>query len=1277
MKIKYLAFLFFAALWAPAFAGSITPPGSTGDFITNGGNNQFGNLTPPIPVIDGGTGTTSLGTNGAGPIFANNNPTEHLDVVQQAIQTTNWNPLPTIGGLSRTSIGSLYNQSQLLFQTTNGLIVSPMGQGAVCNALPFSDIETVNGSNIITVPDHTFVNATQGNGGDIGKSVGVQYALAGDSVIQTVTGVHTAIVSNNAFATTAAYGVIGNDDTAGIQNSIQNNAFFTSGYIVAPPNCAIRNLTFAGTSGHGNGVTIIGGLTGSVAQAFNQGLSWDQPTWFILGSGEDNDPSFGVNIADGSSIGLRGIFIYGPAFPFNGIYAKGYGAGTVCVGGDGAFGGGGFWLGNTNGSKDFAMYDVSIENCMVGFGRSLGHTGGYIGAVVERSNFAANGVAIQGPFSDTHAIDNEISANFYAGFNFVQLGAASSGETNNILHNHIQYNGDGIVVQGPPGSSATNFNFSDNMFDAQKQCAFRFVGSWGSILIHGGHINGSAMNQASGDPFPGPVDAHICFSSNSFPGGGDSVGMDIADVQFQKRGSTGNTPYVFDSDSSFATTQTVSVHGGSLSDGFSTALTNWQVSPPPKYEQITVDTPWYRHADTGFSINASNAVGLGTANAVTGTILDMSQNTTSTNSSIALPLGTSAARPSSPITGMMRLNTTIPSLEVYYNSIWNSLTPAVAPTPTAFAISGLGLSNDLVTPNTIIAISPGSATSDDGTITLKLAGFINKTTGSWTVGSGSGCLDSGTVANGTWYYDFLIERTDTGVVDDLCSASLTSPTLPSSYTEKRYIGQFKTDSSAHILAFTQNGGDFIWSVPTLDMNSVSIGTSLTAETLNVPPGVVSIPYGSYTLSNATNAILWSSPATSPGAPTTTNPFTASPGFSGLDVNLTGGVQNTTLPYLVTNTSGQINVQATAASTTVSEITNGYHITLAQPVPFTPTFSLNFLTGTLPSGVSFTRAGTAWYFNSSGLLVSAGTNVPRFDYGTPGSSSLVGMLVEGLADTNIALWSRDLTQTSAWTATTATVALDQTGIDGVATSASSITATANNATVCQTFTTATVNSEFSVFLKRISGSGTISISNNGSTYVTESISGSWVRYFNNANVTAPQICIKLATSGDEIGVDVAQFETDPIRISLSSPIITTTASVTRAVESATVSPIPWFNTSAGTYVYNFQAANQNGLVGNFVAFNNSYATVINNGFFQIAGGSSTTLNYNTLATVGVSYTSPGGVFTTVYNGVSKGSGSALAATPSSLNIGGTLSSWAKSFQYYPYPVSTTNLQVLAP
>ena len=76
-----------------------------------------------------------------------------------------------------------------------------------------------------------------------------------------------------------------------------------------------------------------------------------------------------------------------------------------------------------------------------------------------------------------------------------------------------------------------------------------------------------------------------------------------------------------------------------------------------------------------------------------------------------------------------------------------------------------------------------------------------------------------------------------------------------------------------------------------------------------------------------------------------------------------------------------------------------------------TLDLSFMMpGTLPSGVVFTRASTATYFDSTGTMQTAATNAPRWDY-NPTTHALNGLLIEE-ARTNLWLQSADASN-AAW------------------------------------------------------------------------------------------------------------------------------------------------------------------------------------------------------------------------------------------------------------------------
>jgi hypothetical protein len=54
--------------------------------------------------------------------------------------------------------------------------------------------------------------------------------------------------------------------------------------------------------------------------------------------------------------------------------------------------------------------------------------------------------------------------------------------------------------------------------------------------------------------------------------------------------------------------------------------------------------------------------------------IDTAQNVTcSSTGALSVPVGTTAQRPASPISGMLRYNTTIPQLEIYLGSNWTAI----------------------------------------------------------------------------------------------------------------------------------------------------------------------------------------------------------------------------------------------------------------------------------------------------------------------------------------------------------------------------------------------------------------------------------------------------------------------------------------------------------------------------------------------------------------------------------------------------------------------------
>jgi hypothetical protein len=256
--------------------------------------------------------------------------------------------------------------------------------------------------------------------------------------------------------------------------------------------------------------------------------------------------------------------------------------------------------------------------------------------------------------------------------------------------------------------------------------------------------------------------------------------------------------------------------------------------------------------------------------------------------------------------------------------------------------------------------------------------------------------------------------------------------------------------------------------------------------------------------------------------------------------------------------------------TIGGVSDTYTITtVAESLDFKFAINGSFLDASSGSSslVTFTRASTANYFNSSGLLVSAAIDAARFDY-DPSTLAARGLLLEE-ARTNVVQRNRDLTN-AAWTSTNVTAVKDQTGIDGVANSASRITATAGNGTCLQAITLASSARFQTAWVKRLVGSGVVNMTmNNGSTWTVISPTASWTRVsIPTATLANPTVGFRLVTSGDSIAVDFVQNENGAFA---TSEIGTTTASVPRSADSAFMTGTNfsnWYNTSEGTFVIDY-------------------------------------------------------------------------------------------------------------
>ena len=238
--------------------------------------------------------------------------------------------------------------------------------------------------------------------------------------------------------------------------------------------------------------------------------------------------------------------------------------------------------------------------------------------------------------------------------------------------------------------------------------------------------------------------------------------------------------------------------------------------------------------------------------------------------------------------------------------------------------------------------------------------------------------------------------------------------------------------------------------------------------------------------------------------------------------------------------------------------------------------INGVESTAAAAVNCTRALAAYYTDRAGLLTLVATNTLR--------NGDMGALIE-LVKTNVVLHNRDLTN-AAWVKVACTAAKDQTGPDGVANSASSLTASAGNATCLQAIVLASSARFQTAYIKRVTGTGVINMTMDaGVTWTVVDVTSAWTRVeIPTQTLANPTVGFRIVTSGDAIAVDFAQNEDSAA--CATSPIPTTTVAVTRPADVISPTNTSYLNTTGMTVVVHGSMARSSASEnGTFVALDN--------------------------------------------------------------------------------------------
>ena len=604
-------------------------------------------------------------------------------------------------------------------------VLNPKKYGAVCNTQYFdgrngSGLVTMTaGSPVISIGSYTFTPT------DVGKTISIN---AGGASAGVDTGTIVSIASNGSTATlsvtptvstTTGYAVFGHDDSAAFLAATVDSALLGMP-VSMPTNCGVRHFTPA------NGSTITGLVNGT-----GYGYSPDvRPTLYILNTGYVEDSyHYGIDLGTNMyGVALSGFNIKGATFPVITPGIK-----LACVG----------TASGTTGYADGIILDhMHIQDCPVGVGVAYGDVPtGHIFGQSRFSEIAANGFGFSGGFSDWIDVGSIFTGNFYVAFNMGIAGTPGyNAGANRFIGTRFEENGIGLECTGCNTThlEGAEFQFNHNYGFALNTgwSHFSMTGGFmqnngqtnnssftasisGTTLTVTGSPSGIALNQSI---FGSGVTAGTYITALGTGTGGagtytvntsqtvsseamtSSNYADIGIIGVPNQGRLHLSNVLFPSISS-ATPDYIlysevnpgddyQIDGGDLfctgnpggaGKSFNKSMFNWVTgTAPPILNVRTSGCPQLITGRSDFSINASGAVGIGTASPTAGTAFDLGSNI----NSMLLPKGTTAQEPTA-VEGMLRYNTTTHNVEAASGSspAWSAVGGVTLPASNSIVVS--------------------------------------------------------------------------------------------------------------------------------------------------------------------------------------------------------------------------------------------------------------------------------------------------------------------------------------------------------------------------------------------------------------------------------------------------------------------------------------------------------------------------------------------------------------------------------------------------------------
>lgn len=253
-------------------------------------------------------------------------------------------------------------------------------------------------------------------------------------------------------------------------------------------------------------------------------------------------------------------------------------------------------------------------------------------------------------------------------------------------------------------------------------------------------------------------------------------------------------------------------------------------------------------------------------------------------------------------------------LDAGLSAVSYALLSSTNPSTPPVILSGylFGMQGSTAGASTTLTVSIGKCVDSTGLVLMQLITAMAKTTASWAGGTAAGGLDTGAIAASTFYYWYGIHNPTTGADDITYSLSPTLPAFPAGYTTYRRLFAWATNAASQWESVVQVGDYFERvSVPT-GFTGVFDTTAGNQAVTGIPSGIQTRVRANVVVTNAAAGVgirLYNPNATDLVVDAAPPGSTMRTQVAGLGVS--GQVE------VLTNTSGQVRVRCSAATTTIS------------------------------------------------------------------------------------------------------------------------------------------------------------------------------------------------------------------------------------------------------------------------------------------------------------------------------------------------------------------------